>query len=277
MVTPQETIFDPGWFRLPRSSHIFHDWAWKQHGHGYVNIERAIAISCDIYFYTLAHKIGIKNIDRTLEQFGFGKPTGVDINEELSGTVASPLWKRRVKGVSWYEGDTINSGIGQGYMQATPLQMAQAVSILANRGTHITPHFLKMKEIPGHSVQPVLFPNADPVILKNNDHWQTVINAMQNVVLSPEGTGYRAFRKVPYTVAGKTGTAQVFSKKHTPNESDDQNLLPEHLRNHSLFVAFAPVDQPKIAIAVVVENSSEAVTIARTLLDYYLLDPKNKP
>lgn len=272
VTTIDNTLFDPGWFQLKNSSRIFHD---KKHdGHGTVNLPKAIMVSCDTYFYDLANKMGIKRIDKILNQFGFGETTGIDINDELPGIVASPDWKRRVKGVAWYPGDTISSGIGQGFMQATPLQLAAAVSTLANRGTRFAPYFLLSEQEPGHPAvaqQPV---SLSPVILKDDYYWDVVINAMQHVVNSPEGTAYRRFgQNFSYTVAGKTGTAQVYSIKqnaHGEQEDFEENNIPERLRDHSLFVAFAPVDHPKIAIAVIAENSIVAVSAARKVLDYYL-------
>lgn len=267
-------LYDPGWYKIPGSEHVFHD--WRHHGHGTVNLTRAIIGSCDTYFYELAHKMGIKRIDEILRKFGFGDLTGVDIGEELPGLVSSPEWKRRTKHLAWYEGDTIISGIGQGYMQATPLQLAAAVATMANRGERISPHFLIAEQQPGgaREVQPT--PYLDPVQLNNKNNWAIIIDAMQQVITSPAGTGMTHFGKnVPYTVAAKTGTAQVFTKKHHANEGDldNQMNIPERLRDHSLFIAFAPADKPEIAVAVLVENSTAAAGVARKVLDYYLIKP----
>jgi penicillin-binding protein 2 len=272
VVSPNYTIDDPGWFQLKNSKHIFHD--WRKHGHGYVNLSRAIISSCDTYFYDLASHMGIQRMDHILQEFGFGEMTGIDLEDELSGVVASPTWKRHAKGLPWYEGDTIISGIGQGYMQATPLQLAAGVATLAERGKHFTPYLLLATQAPGSKQIPQALQLSNQIDIASN-YWDLVINALENVVNSPMGTGYR-LRNNAYTVAAKTGTAQVysFSKKHYETESGEENQadIPEKLRDHHLLIAFAPVDDPQVAIAVVVENSNQATSVARTVLDYYLLD-----
>lgn len=267
------TISDPGWFKLKNSSHIYHD--WRKHGHGSVNLIKAIACSCDTYFFDLANRMGINRIAAGLRDFGFGQLTGIDLEEELPGNVATPEWKRRVKGQGWYPGDTVISGIGQGSMLATPLQLAMAVSTIANRGKRYAPYLLLASQEIG---KPLTY--QQPSLLYKIDYpeknWKSVIQGMQNVILTPEGTGYRFGKDFPLPIAAKTGTAQVVAKRHRSNEGDhdDQSDLPEKYRDHSLFIAFSPVDNPKVAIAVVAENSLLASTIARKILDYYLLGPK---
>ncbi|MCD6038658.1 MAG: mrdA [Gammaproteobacteria bacterium] len=268
--TPNFTIFDPGWYQLPNSEHVYHD--WKPHGHGTVNLNHALVSSCDTYFFALGHKMGIKHIDDILTRFGFGELTGIDVGEELPGIIASPAWKRRTKGIPWHEGDTINSAIGQGYMQATPLQLAQGIAILANRGKRFLPHLLLTEQEAGKIPEPQATTELEPVKLHQEDNWKMIITALQNVITSPLGTGYAHFgHDMPYTIAGKTGTAQVYSIKHRDEEgkNEEQDNLPEALRDHSLFVAFAPVDKPQIAIAVIAEHSKLAASIARHILDYY--------
>ncbi len=273
IASPDFTLFDPGWYKLPNSQHFFHD--WRPHGHGTVNLTKAIASSCDIYFYDLGHKLGIQRIDDILTVFGFGQLTGIDMGEELPGVVASPAWKRKTKGVAWYEGDTINSAIGQGYMQTTPLQLAAGVATIANRGIRHTPHLLAYMEYANQAREFNQPKDPAPVTLRDDHDWEIVIHAMQEVITSPEGTGYHFGKLGPYTAAIKTGTAQVYSKKaHGLNEiADNQDSLPERLRNHSLLIAFAPVEKPTIAIAVIVENSNLASSIARQVMDYYLIGP----
>ena len=246
---------------------------------GFFGIQRYILVDWrgDHYFFELAHKMGIKRIADILDRFGFGQLTGIDVDEELPGTVASPNWKRKNKGVSCYEGDTLNAGIGQGYMQATPIQLAYGVSTIANRGLRFTPHLLLANQTSGKkpSVEPIK--PKEPVVLENNESWSIVIDAMQGVTTAPNGTAtYRFGKSTPYTVAGKTGTGQVYSIKHRDahGKAEKQENLPEHLRDHSLFVAFAPIEDPKIAIAVIVENNKLAVTVARKLLDTYLTNAK---
>ena len=272
VINPSYTIFDPGWFQLKNSEHIFHD--WRRHGHGTVNLNKAIINSCDTYFYDLASRLGINRMDKILQAFGFGELTGIDLEEELPGIVASPAWKRRVKGLPWYEGDTIISGIGQGYMQATPLQMANAMGTIGMRGDHYTPYLLMGTQEPGKAFIPQPPTPHSKIKLVNADYWDIIISALEGVVSSPEGTG-RKLSKASYTVAAKTGTAQVysFSKKHYDTEEDeeDEEDIPEKLRDHHWLIAFAPVENPQIAIAVLVENSNAATAIAREILDYYLL------
>ncbi|HEX2548281.1 MAG TPA: penicillin-binding protein 2 [Gammaproteobacteria bacterium] len=271
IIDTRYTIFDPGWYQLPNNSHRFHD--FKRHGHGRVNVSQAITSSCDTFFFDLAHRMGIARIDDILTRFGFGELSGIDIGEELPGVVASPAWKRKAQGLPWYEGDTINSGIGQGSMTTTPIQLANGIAIIANRGIRYVPHLL-LKEQVGKKVDPQMPITLDPVVM-HDDTWNTVIKAMQEVITSQSGTGYRFGKNVGYSVAAKTGTGQVFSiKKRDKNENAVPQMdLPEHLRDHSFFVAFAPVDKPEIAVAVIVENSVLAGSIARKVLDYYLLGP----
>lgn len=268
VITPDDALFDPGWFELPNGAHVFHD--WRHHGHGMVNMSRAIMGSCDTYFYNLALKMGIRRMDTILTQFGFGELSGIDLDDELPGIVASPEWKRKAKGTHWYLGDTIISGIGQGFMQATPLQLAAAVATLANRGARFMPYLQLGEQQPGEPYlkqEPI---QLEPVVLQNKDDWEIVIDAMQDVVSSPQGTAYRFGRNHTYTVAAKTGTAQVIAKRGDPNEVDKQKNIPERLRDHHLFIAFAPADKPKIALAIITENSSVTIEAARSIFDYYL-------
>lgn len=267
IVTPDMTIYDPGWFELPNGAHTYHD--WQHQGHGTVNISRAIIGSCDTFFYQLALKMGIHNMSHILSQFGFGELSGIDLDDELPGTVATPEWKRKMRGVHWYMGDTIISGIGQGYMQTTPLQLASAVSTLANRGKRFVPYLQLGEQLPGKPYikqEPI---PLEPVTLQNNTAWDIVIHAMQDVVASPQGTAFRFGQRHAYSVAGKTGTAQVVAKRGDPNKADNQAAIPERLRDHHLFIAFAPVEKPRIALAIITENSSVAIEAARSILDTY--------
>lgn len=268
VISPDDTVYDPGWFQAHENSHIFHD--WQHTGHGVVNVSRAVMQSCDIFFYNLALKMGIHKMASILTQFGFGAPSGIDLEDELGGTVASPEWKKKARGSHWYEGDTIISGIGQGYMQATPLQLASAVATMANRGQRFMPYLMLGEQSPGSEYVPQQPIPLDPVVLRDKHNWDIVINAMENVIASPEGTAYRFGRNHSYTLAGKTGTAQVVAKRGDPNKKDNQAALPERFRDHHLFIAFAPVDKPKIAIAIISENSNVAIETARAIFDYYL-------
>lgn len=267
IVSPTYKIYDPGWFKLPNSTHRYRD--WRKGGHGWVNISNAIAFSCDTYFYNLGNIMGIERISRFLKRFGYGQRTGIDMGEELPGLIPTPDWKLGATGVRWYPGDTISASIGQGYMLATPLQLASAVAGLSQRGVRFQPHLLlKYRKAPQEKyIQPPPIKLA-PIILDDPNTWDTIIQAMKMVIESPHGTGV-AFRGVPYSVAAKTGTAQVFTVKQ--NEDTHNLNLPVHLRDHSLLIAFAPVEHPQIALAVVVENSHDASKVARQVMDTYLL------
>ncbi|KTD50709.1 penicillin-binding protein 2 [Legionella quateirensis] len=270
-VTTATEIWDPGKFKLPTASHVYRD--WKKTGHGVINFKRAITVSCDTYFYQLGHKMGIANIEDMLVKFGLGQLTHVDLHEEANGIIPSARWKKQTKGVSWYPGDTLISAIGQGFMLATPLQMANATASLSQHGQRFKPHLLtKTVNSDNGEIDEYKPVEEYPVYLKDESNWDVVADAMHNVLTSNEGTGYRFGRNPPYPVAGKTGTAQVFSgRQYEKTKYED---IPEALRDNSLFIAFTPVDKPDIAIAVVVENDVIASTVARKVLDaYYQIHP----
>lgn len=270
-VTPGYTIYDPGWYKLPNSSHIFHDWAaW-----GWVNLEKAIIVSCDTYYYILAHKMGIHLIDKVLHEFGFGQKTGIDLPGELSGLIPSPAWKERVIGHPWYPGDTIISGIGQGYMLTTPIQLASATATLAEHGIRYQPHVLLKYQLPNGQMV-VVPPHQLPTIRFDKAWWNLVVKAMTGVATSPDGTAVSAFRNAPYSVAIKTGTAQVVSL--AVQNSFAPNKIPKRFLTNSLAIAFAPANDPKIAIAVIVEHAPHtAIFVARKVLDEYLIREHHDP
>lgn len=268
VVKPEDKIFDRGWFQLPGSDHHFRN--WKRSGHGWVNLPRAITVSNDTYFYTQAVKLGIDNLHDFADQFGFGHRTGIDIKEERPGLLPSREWKRGVYGQPWYPGETVITIIGQGYMLATPLQLAESTALIANRGKHVQPRLVK-EDIP--DIQDELW--GDDIKIggtpeANAKSWELIIKAMEGVIHSPSGTAnWRIGRGLKYRMAGKTGTAQVVSIGQ--DEEYDAEKLKEFERDHSLFIAFAPVDDPQIAIAVILENSHGAANVARTVTDSYLL------
>lgn len=271
-VSTSTSIFDQGSYKLPNSSHPYRD--WKRTGHGVINLNRAITVSCDIYFYQLGIKMGIAVIEDTLRQFGFGQLTHVDLLEETPGIVPSPFWKRQTKGVSWYPGDTVISAIGQGFMLATPLQLANATAALSQRGQRFRPHLLsKWGSSDNNKTKKYKLFEEYPIHLKDSLNWGIVLEAMRNVIVSNEGTGGRFGRNAPYSVGAKTGTAQVYSGKQYEKKRYED--IPEALRDNSLFIAFAPVEQPQIAIAVVVENDFIASMVARKVMDAYF--EKEKP
>lgn len=269
VITPEYQIFDPGWFQIPNTDHLFHDWV--KHGHGTVNVSRAIMVSCDIFFYNLAMMMGINRVDSVLNTFGFGQKTGIDLPDELPGLVPTPSWKMGKTGQPWYTGDTVVTGIGQGYFLVTPLQLANAVATMANRGQRFVPQVL-LKSVDAHGNETLQMPEGDdPIVLKNPQNWDIVINAMQQVVTNNQGTADYFGRNPPYTVAAKTGTAQVYG-----GSRDEVNVnlnIPKRLRNNHLFIAFAPVDNPQIALAIVVEHAAMADHMARVIMDYYFAHP----
>ncbi len=272
--TPQFTINDPGYFQF--GGHRFHD--DKPGGHGVVDMYKSLVVSCDTYYYMLANDMGIDNIARFIGQFGFGAKTGIDIDGEATGVLPSPEWKRRhfskPEQQKWYAGETISVGIGQGYNAYTPLQMAQAMATLANNGVMYRPHLVDYVENIRTGERTRIEPKLVRTIPLKPENLEVVKHALAGVNI--EGTGARAFAGAEYTSAGKTGTAQVVALK--PHEKYDEKRVTERHRDHALFVAFAPLENPKIALAVVVENggfgAAAAAPIARKVLDYYLLGKK---
>lgn len=267
IIDTQYKIFDPGWFKLPNTKHIYKD--WKADGHGWVNLHKAIIVSCDTFFYNLAVKMGIKNLDHALDLFGFGHNTGIDINGELSGNVPTPEWKKNHKGFPWYTGDTVITGIGQGAMLVTPVQLAASTSIIANRGQYTQPHTILHIDKEENNTINVYTPPVHQSTLKlsNPKNWETVINAMQGVITDPEGSAERFGRHPGFSVAAKTGTAQIYG--HHRNEEYSYTNIAWKLRNNHLFITFAPVDNPELVLSVVVEHAGTADAIARKVYDAY--------
>ena len=265
-------IFCPGFYRLPNEEHRYRD--WKRGGHGHVNLDESVAQSCDVMFYDVANKMGIDAMTEWFSNFGFGERTGIDVRPERAGIVPSREWKQQQYGQVWYPGETLIAGIGQGYFTATPLQLANATSILAMRGKAVRPHLLYAvqndpAEVPEMYESEVL--RQLPV--KDRANWDYAIKSMVNVVSGKRGTARGAFRNTAYSVAGKTGTAQVFTVEQ--DAEYDKELIEKRLQDHALFVAFAPVEAPEIAVSVIVENggsgSSVAAPIARKVLDAWLV------
>jgi len=276
--TPTQLIFDPGYFVL--GSNRFRD--FKAGGHGYVDMVKSIVLSCDTYYYMLANDLGIDNIARFMSQFGFGARTGIDVEGEAAGVLPSPEWKmKRFKTPEqqrWYAGETISIGIGQGYNAYTPLQLALAVATLANDGVMYRPRVVNYIENPKTGERSYIEPQAVKTIPLKGRNLEVIKLAMAGV--NKEGTSAGAFAGASYTSAGKTGTAQVVALKQ--NEKYVESNVTESLRDHALFIAFAPVESPKIALAVLVENAGfgarAAAPIARKALDYYLLGKRtDKP
>lgn len=274
--SPSQTISDPGFYTLSGSSHHYRD--WKKGGHGTVDMFRSIVISCDTYYYGLAVEMGIDNIFNFLSRFGFGKKTGIDLEGETAGLLPSQEWKMKRFKQKWYTGDTVSVGIGQGYSLVTPLQLAAATATLANNGVGYKPHLVRevknsvTNEIRKLENKPAFDMKLDPA------HLELVKRAMA-AVTQPGGTAAQASAGAPYTIAGKTGTAQVVGMKQ--GEKYDASKIDERHRDHAWFISFAPADKPRIAVVVLAENGGHgggtAAPIARKVMDYYLLGKVPQP
>lgn len=268
--TPGYTISDPGYFYLPGSRHQYRD--WKKGGHGSVDMFKSIVISCDTYYYGLATELGIDRVHDYLEQFGFGKKTGLDMEGESSGLLPSSDWKRRRYNQMWYPGDTVSVGIGQGYSLVTPMQLAYATAVLANNGIGYRPHLVMQAPLATGGPADQAGTQIDINLQIKPEHMDLVRRAMIAVTL-PGGTAAYAGSGASYGFAGKTGTAQVIGIKQ--GETYKEKDIDERHRDHAWFIAFAPADKPRIALAVLAENAghggSISAPIARKVIDYYLL------
>lgn len=260
LITPEFRMFAGPYYQLPNDSHRYRD--WKKSGHGWVDLDRAIAQSCDVYFYDLAHRMGIDRVHEFFTRFGLGRPTGIDLPGEASGLVPSRAWKRAVKGQAWYPGETLIAGIGQGYMLATPLQLAQMAATLARRGQPVRPHL----------AQDAVVEPLDPFVVRKDAYWDAVLAGMDHVINSDYGTA-KVIKGAPYRMAGKSGTAQVFTVKQS--ETYDERKLARKLHDHAVFIGYAPVEAPAIAVTAFVENgqhgSGTAGPIVRRVMDGWLL------
>ncbi len=269
---PEDETWCQGWYTLQGKEHRYRD--WKKGGHGHTNLKKAIAQSCDVYFYALAHDMGIDRMHDLLDKFGFGRKTNIDIIGEVAGLNPSRAWKRRVYGQAWFPGETLIVGIGQGSSLVTPIHLAVATAAIANRGKLVRPHlFASARDAISNEIVDQYDPGAVTEIdIKNPQYWQEIIDAMTEVTHGERGTARRVGRGAAYRMAGKTGTAQIIAIAQ--DEEYKAGDLTEELRDHALFIAFAPVENPKIAVAIVVENggsgSSAAAPVARRLFDHYL-------
>jgi penicillin-binding protein 2 len=271
LITADTKIHDFGKYKLANVERV-----WRDHnkwGHGWVNVTKAIEVSCDTYFYDLAYRIGIDSISESMNEFGFGDYTGVDLHEEADGLMPSRGIVKAVFNRPWYIGDTINVGIGQSYWTATPIQLTQAVTDLANKGRRLIPQILRGNML--HN-QLVLEPIKErrPIQIKNEQNWNVVLDAMYGTVNRIHGTAHKAFADTPYVSAGKTGTAQLVTIGQ--DEKYDASKISEENRDNAMYVGFAPYDKPQIAITVVLENAghggAQAAPIARSMMDYYFKD-----
>lgn len=286
VVSPSHTVYDPGYFTLTQGGRRYRD--WKRGGHGLVDLDMAIYQSCDVWFYDVANRAGVDILSDYLGRFGFGQVTSLDLPEALPGILPSKAWKRRTGRGSWFAGDSLNLSIGQGWMLTTPLQLATAATVMANRGVWKQPRMLKgvmthhasqnqnqemvegsVVDISGLEGTSAVLPDIQ---LKNDQNWQKVIDAMIAVVHGPRGTARKVGRGLDFQIAGKTGTAQVVGIKQ--DATYDAESLAERHRDHALFLAFAPANKPEIAVSVIVENggggSSTAAPIARDVINAFM-------
>ena len=266
-------ISDPGYFNLPGDSHRFRD--HKKTGHGAVNLHKAEVVSCDTYFYILSYRMGIEKMNDWMRQFGFGEKTGVDLPSESSGLYPSPEWKMRTRKSKWLKGETISVSIGQGAFTATPLQLAMATAITANKGSHVTPHVLRdnkgAKKFTVHNA-----PDGKIQFNGTEQDWLNMHAAMIDVIQTGTGRGIKG--GLQYSIAGKTGTAQV--KSIAQGKRYNEAALSSRQWDHGLFVGFAPAENPEIAIAVVWENGKHggsAAQLARPVFDYWLVTRNKNP
>ncbi|TKI05482.1 peptidoglycan DD-transpeptidase MrdA [Martelella alba] len=268
-ITKNYTIFDPGWWQLPGSEKRYRD--WLRWGHGKLNVTKAIEESADTFFYQVAYNMGIDRLSEWLPKFGYGSLTGIDLLEERTGVMPSREWKMKRFKKPWYLGDTIPVGIGQGYWTATPIQMTKALMALINDGSVRIPHLLNSTRENGKLVPYVQTKHVqigDP----HSGYWEIAKDGMYGVANRPNGTAHKSFIGTPYKAAAKSGTAQVYGLK--ANEVYNVHKIPERLRDHKLMTAFAPYDDPRVAVVVVLENggAGPAVgTITRQILDHILL------
>jgi penicillin-binding protein 2 len=280
VIRPEDQVYCPGTYSLPGSRHRYRE-PRRGGTHGPVDMHRAVMKSCDVYFYRLANTLGIQRIHDSMARMGFGQPTGIDIAGERGGIMPSPAWKKTAFATReqqvWFPGETVIVGIGQGYWTATLLQLANATALLSTRGRHFRPRLVRALVDPEtKQVEEKPAVALPPLELNQPANWEIIVDAM--VAVTTGGTAARAARGAAYSIAGKTGTAQVFSVGQT--EKYDEKEVSERLRDHALFVAFAPADSPKLAVAVLVENggfgASAAAPIARAIFDAYL-SPASPP
>ncbi len=273
VVTASSRVFDPGYYQLPNYDHKYRN--WNRSGDGWVDLDTAIMRSNDTYFYDLAHKMGIDRLSTYMNRFGIGQRVSLDMFEESSGLMPTREWKRATRRQAWFPGETLILGIGQGYMQATPLQLAQATALIASKGKWNRPHLAKTIE-----GQPPVDENPlEDIVLRDKSDWAKVTHGMEQVMHGARGTARKASLGAPYRIAGKSGTAQVVAIKQ--GEKYDRNKLQERHRDHALFVGFAPSDDPRIVVSVMVENgesgSGVAAPVVRQVMDAWLLDENGRP
>jgi len=271
--TTEKKIYCNGYYQLPNEPRKYRD--WKKFGHGPMNVKNAITQSCDVYFYDLSYRLGIDRMSSFLEKFGFGARTGIDSTSEKSGLLPSREWKRGAQGMPWFPGETLITGIGQGAFLVTPLQLANSTAALSLNGERYRPHLVRsVEQVRNNERIEIVRQLAGQYKIIVERNWQHIRNSMINVVHGLRGTARRINRGIEYQVAGKTGTAQVFGIAQ--DEEYDEETIARNLRDHALFISFAPAQKARIAVAVIVENGSHggsvAAPIARKIMDAYLLE-----
>lgn len=273
IVTTESSISCPGYYILKNDTRPFR--CWRKEGHGLTNIAKGITESCDVFFYDLASNMGIDKLQQFLSYFGFGKTTGIDLRDEAPGILPSKEWKTKTKNQPWYPGETVNVGVGQGHWLTTPLQLASATATMSMKGQRVQPHILQAT----HQTNEDELSEFKPVLLstvpvRRAENWDTILNAMNKVVHGPTGTARAIGYNLQYTAAGKTGTSQVYGLKE--GEKYDATKISKHLRDHALFIAFAPFEDPRLAVALIVENAggggANAAPVARKVMDAYFLE-----
>jgi penicillin-binding protein 2 len=279
IITAKTKVWDPGWYQLEGLPNKYRD--WKKWGHGWVDLNKAIEQSCNIYFFKLAFELGITKISNMMERFGFGDYTGIDIHEESKAIMPSVSWKRARYNQPWYTGETLSVGIGQSFWTVTPLQLTQALTTLVNRGERKVPHLLKstmtsvinQNKLSENITEDVIYEEQAPLVLKQDKNWDLVLKAMHRTVQVVGATGHSAFKGTQYDAAGKTGSAQVAKIKQ--DEKYDATKTQENKRDNAMFIAFAPFDAPEIVVAVAIENvakgggGTNAGPVARQIMDQY--------
>jgi len=265
-----DEVWCPGWFSLDGHDHRYRD--WKKEGHGRTNLDKAIIESCDVFFYKLAFRLGIDEIYRGLSDFGFGQVSGIDITAEKNGLLPSRRWKKENIKDPWFPGETVILGIGQGYALATPMQLVVATAAIANKGILFEPKLVSgISNQEGIGIITTSNKIKNRIQLKNNSSWKEILKSMQSVVHDTNGTAWKSGLNAEYNFAGKTGTAQIIGIDQESEYKEEE--IPDDLKDHALFIALAPVEQPEIALAIVVENggggSKTAAPIARKMLDSY--------
>ncbi|WP_422421234.1 penicillin-binding protein 2 [Pseudomonas sp. GZD-222] len=272
VVTASSRVFDPGYYQLPNYDHKYRN--WNRSGDGWVDLDLAIMRSNDTYFYDLAHKMGIDRLSSYMNKFGLGQKVSLDMFEESAGLMPTREWKRATRRQAWFPGETLILGIGQGYMQTTPLQMAQAIALIASKGKWNRPHLAKTIE----GLPPVDDNPMEDIVLRDKSDWARVTHGMEQVMHNARGTARAAAAGAQYRIAGKSGTAQVVAIKQ--GEKYDRNKVQERHRDHALFVGFAPAENPKIVVSVMIENGEAggrvAAPVMRQVMDAWLLDENGR-